>query len=153
MKQKRCLHLKSRLLAFLLAAWLFSGCVPSELEAAGRQFANENYPAAVRMLDEYLSHAEAGLTSDADDADFRFHLNVARFYRGLSTRGCVVGRRIADSDAVRRRIVDDYVAAASDARLEGIVSFHAGLEAVMADEFKGASIWEVNSMQMEWSWR
>lgn len=140
MKQKRCLHLKSRLLAFLLAAWLFSGCVPPELEAAGRQFANENYPAAVRMLDEYLSHAEAGMASDADDDDFRFHLNVARFYRGLSTRGCVVGRRIADSDAARRRIVEDYVVAASDARLEGIVSFHAGLEAVMADEFKAARV-------------
>lgn len=130
-------HLKA-LCLFMAAAWLFSGCVPSELKAAGRQFANENYPAAVRMLDEYLSHAETGPTSGADEDALRFHVNVARFYRGLSTRGCVVGRRMADSDAVRRRIADDYAVAAKEAELEGIVLFHAGLEAVIAGEFETA---------------
>jgi len=140
----------------LFCVILFTGCVPEEMQKAGKAFAREDYARTIGILSRYLdSDAASANAKSANDQDMFFR-SVAFFYRGQSKRGCCrmfdpkrmpdyeeslqYGCCACDSGASYQTqdIVQDYLSALSLCPDAFYASYHLGLELLSDGQVKSA---------------
>ena len=118
------------------------GCVPPQLNEAGKCFSRENYTGAIRELNKYLNMASTIHTETHEDDSF--HRAVAYFYRAISKRAALTARMagmpedyqesgrfryhsLPCGDYTSVEILEDYRTSLAEMQLPG-VSFHIAME-------------------------